>query len=450
MRRRRWFVAGASAAVLVGAIVWVARRETPREPPVVAVTDPEIAAAVEAARAEVVARPSDAARWGRLGQTFLANGLTGPARECLAEAGRLDTQNPRWPYLEAVSQLLADPVAALPCWQRAAECSGSDTLAVTARLRWAEELIANGRPAEAEPVLRGVLASHPDSNRVHFDLGLLAVARNDPGAGIEHFGRCADDPSARRKSATHLAALYAAQGNTKEAAAAARRVAELPADRDWPDPFLEGYLDLTVGREALFIQAEKQQLVGNIQHAVRLYQTVIQKYPAEARAYVKLGMIFADHGDYGAAEQVLRDGLRVAPDLVQGHFFLAAALFPQAERLGFASPAGREKLQQTVVAARRATELKPDHGFAHLYLGLALRKLGQKAEGLVSLREAVRCTPEATDPHLHLGQALWDDGRAEDAGEAVTELETAVRLAGPTDQRPRVALERVKAGKKTP
>jgi tetratricopeptide (TPR) repeat protein len=426
------------------AVWWWVPREKPPEPPDVTISDPAVAGAVAKARAEVVAHPKDAARWGRLGQTFLANGLLGPARECLAEAGKLAPQDPQWPYLEGVSLLLSDPVAAVPCWQRAAECPGDDDRAATARFRWAEVLLANDRFAEAESVLRALLVRRPNDPRVHLDLGLVAVARNDPRESLEHFRRCADHPSARRKVATQLAALYNSQGKTAEAAEFASRLSDATPDQDWPDPFLESYLSLTVGRDALFIQAEKLQQ-GNPQQAITLFQTVIRRYPDEARAYSKLGMLLAELGNYPAAEEILRAGLAVNPDMVQGHFFLAAALFPQAERLGLDTPAGREKLRQTATAARRATELKPDHGFAHLYLGLALNRLGQKAEAITALREAVRCTPEATDPHLHLGQALFDDGQTE---QAVAELETAVRLASKNDPRPRAALERVKAGPK--
>ena len=446
MRRRRWVLVGIVAVTLAGAAVWwsTSRRPAPPAPPDIAISDPAVAAAVAKARAEVTANPTDAARWGRLGQTFLANGLLAPARECLAEAGKLDPKDPQWPYLEAVSLLLDDPLAAVPCWQRAAECPGDDDRAATA-LRWAEVLLANDRPTEAEAVLRGLLARRPIDPRVHLDLGLVAVARNDPGAGIEHFRRCSAHPAARRKAATHLAALYTAQGKPAEAAESARRADELPPDQEWADPFLESYLPLTVGREALFIQAEKLQH-GNPEQAVPLFRMVIQRYPDEARAYPKLGMLLAEMGEYRAAEDVLRAGLAVHADLVQTHFFLAVALFPQAERLGLGTPAGQEKLRQTVTAARRATELKPDHGFAHLYLGLALDRLGQKAEALAALHEAVRCTPEAADPHLHLGLALFEAGQTE---QGIAELETAVRVASKHDPRPRAALERVKAGKKS-
>jgi tetratricopeptide (TPR) repeat protein len=424
---------------------WTHRSPPPRTPPEGAIADPVVAAAVSKARAEVIAHPNDSAAWGRLGQTFLANGELIPARECLAEAGRLDPGNPVWPYLEGISLLLSDPVAAIPCWQRAAECPGDDDRAVTARLRWAEALLANNQPSEAESALQQVRAGHPTMPRLTFDLGLLAMTRGDTQAAIDLFRKCLDDPAARRKSSTHLAALYASLGKSAGATEFARKAEELPPDHDWPDPFLESYVGFTIGRESLFIQAEKEQQRGNIRQAILLYREVIQQYPAEGRAYAKLGMLLAELGDYAEAERVLRNGLAVEPNMVQNHFFLAVALFHQAERVGLSTPAGQEKLKQTEAEARKATQLKPDHGFAYLYLGLSLNNLGQKKEALAAFREAVRCTPEATDPHLHLGQALAEEGQTD---EAITELEAATRLATPTDTRPRTALDRVRKAKK--
>ena len=78
--------------------------------------------------------------------------------------------------------------------------------------------------------------------------------------------------------------------------------------------------------------------------------------------------------------------------------------------------------------AREALARKPDYGFAHMSLGLALKQLGKKTEAVKSLEEAVRCTPEYADIHLHLAEALADAGRAADA---VPRFEEALRLAPP-------------------
>jgi tetratricopeptide (TPR) repeat protein len=451
MHKRWWAILAAIVALAIvgGGLRWGLwdSPPTPTLPPEVASEDPELAEAINRARSRVTARPEDATEWGRLGQTLLANGLSDPARICFSRAQELDATEPRWAYLEGVSLLLRDPMAAIPCWQHAAERARGDELALTARLRWAEALMANDRLVEADEILRQELVTHPENVRLHFDLGSLASARSDSAGAIDQFRRCGNDPACRRKAATNLAALLSLQGKSDEAASFAAQAERLPPDSDWPDPFLSEIALMTLGRDGLFIQAEKQQQMGNVGLAEQMFYEVIQRYPDEARAYAKLGMILTERGDYARAEGTLRDGLRRSPDHVQCLFLLAAALFHQAERRGFDREESQAKLREAAASAARAVELKPDHGFAHLYRGLALKHLGQQREALASMREAARCTPEATDPHLHLGQALWEAGQVD---EGRRELETAIRLAGPADKRPQATLDRLRSGGPAP
>ena len=74
-----------------------------------------------------------------------------------------------------------------------------------------------------------------------------------------------------------------------------------------------------------------------------------------------------------SAEQLVRDGIRASPDHVQCLFILTVALFHQAERAGFNRPESQTKLREAVDVAAHAVAIKPDHGFAHLYRGLALK-----------------------------------------------------------------------------
>lgn len=445
MNRR--YALGMLLLVLAGAglTYYFTRRPEPKrviEPPNVTLDDPALTYAVEKARAEIVAAPNDSEKWGRLGQLFLANILADPARDCFREAARLNPDEIRWPYLEAVSFQQRDPQAAMPLWERAASLPGDARIRRTARLRWAEELIANDRLAEAEAILHEVGTSNEP--RVEFARGQLAVAKNQPREAITHYLRCQDNPSARQKSLSAIARLSTLIGDTEQAKKAAEQAQRLPPDADWPDPIREELLPYTVGRDALYLQAERQFMMGNIPQAVSLLRQVIDQFPDESRAYFKLGMILAEAGDNRGAEEVLRAGLKIAPNMVQGHFFLAVALFNQAERAGVTSTAGQEYLRAAATAAHRAIELKPDHGFAHLYLGLSQQQLGQSDAALKSLRTAVRCNPEATDPHLHLGEALANRGERK---EAEAELTIAASLANPQDARPQKALERLR-GKK--
>jgi len=438
---RRLVVMFLGVAAVAGGIWWaLGQRAAPKTPASVPIDDPAVASAVAASRDAVIGRPDDAALWGRLGQTYLANGFSDPAHECFVEAARLDPEEPRWPYLEGISLLLRDPAAALACWQRAAECPGSPARTEVARLRWAESLFQNNRGAEAEAIFRAIVNQQPQNIRAHLGLGLIAQSRNDDAEAIAHFRLCTETPFSRLKALSGLAAAYSHRGEKALAEESARRAEHLPPDQRWPDPMMEDLIPFTVGLNGLRTQAGFQQQEGNARQAILILRHLIGEYPADGQSYAQLGMILVENGEFAEAEQVLRSGLQIAPDLVQAHYSLAVSLYYQAQAAGFSSAAGRSKLEEAEREARRAVELKPDHGFAHLYRGLALRQLGKNPEGLASLREAARCTPDSPDTHLRLGEALWDEQKSQ---EGIEELRTAARLSSPNDHRAEKILERI-------
>jgi tetratricopeptide (TPR) repeat protein len=446
VRKKRWLILVVLLAA-GGVGLWLGLRKgpTPPTPPEVSTDDTSLAAAIDKERANVIARPGDARAWGRFGQTLLSNGLPDPARVCFVEAAKLDSTEPRWPYLEGVSLLTRDPIAAIPCWQRAAERASDPELALAASFRWAEALIGNDRADEAEGILRQKLDRHADSARLYFDLGTIAAARNDLLAATNHFRQCLEDPAARRKATIHLASLASLAGKPVDAAAIAAQAEKLPPDSDWPDPYMAELAYLAVGRNGLFMQAEKEAQMGNVRVAAQMYEEVIRRYPDEARAYAKFGMLLTEQGDYVQAEQLARNGIRASPDHVQCLFILAVALFHQAERKGFSLAESQARLREAVEVAAHAVAIKQDHGFAHLYRGLALKHLGRSDDALASFREAVRCTPEEADPHLHLGQALSEFGKVQ---EGKVELEMAARLSRPKDRRAADLLDTLRKAEK--
>ena len=66
-----------------------------------------------------------------------------------------------------------------------------------------------------------------------------------------------------------------------DAAAFAAQAEKLPPDTDWPDPFMAELAYLTIGRNGLFMHAEKEQM-GNVRVAAQMYEEVIRRYPDEA------------------------------------------------------------------------------------------------------------------------------------------------------------------------
>jgi eukaryotic-like serine/threonine-protein kinase len=72
-------------------------------------------------------------------------------------------------------------------------------------------------------------------------------------------------------------------------------------------------------------------------------------------------------------------------------------------------------LDEAVAACRRATELKPDYGYAHYDLGFFLFRMGRVDEALVPLRRAVELMPDNSVAHSKLGRVLADKGHLAEA-----------------------------------
>jgi tetratricopeptide (TPR) repeat protein len=449
-RDRRWTVRlgllGLGLGLLgIGAAVaslWWGRESTPPGPPGIALAgvDPAVAAAVTAVRDRVVREPKSANAWGTLGAILLANEFPADADPCLARAEELDPHEPRWPYLRAWGLLPRDREAAVQHLRRALERSGDDEKGIAIRLRLAETLLTVGSNEEAGALFQQVLDKDPQNIRAHYGAGMVASALDKTDAAVMHLSGCTESPFARRKACAELAALSLRRGEPKAAEEFSRKADRAAKDVDWPDPYLSENARLAIGEQNRLGQGEQLQGAGRLKEAAAQFRDLIKDYPNDGRAYVKLGMALDQMGDYAEAEPVLRTAIHLAPDESQAHYFLSVALFHQAEGLGKpASPHALELVQEAADQARIATDLKPDHAFAHLYLGLCLKELGKKDAAIASLRKAVLYSPDTTDPHLHLGEALAENGNKK---EGLAELKRAAELAGEEDSRPREALKR--------
>src|SRR5262249_30843390 len=153
-------------ATAVGWGLWVRWPSRMPDPPVpdLASAEPDVADAIEAARAPAAANPRSAAAWGHLGMVLHVHDYLPEAERCYAQAGKLDSIDPRWPYLEGLTQL-HDPVnfgAGLGSLERAVELSGD---LPAPRLRLGEALLEQGRLDEAERHFRHVLEREPTNAR---------------------------------------------------------------------------------------------------------------------------------------------------------------------------------------------------------------------------------------------------------------------------------------------
>lgn len=402
-------VVGIFAVLLGGWYLWVWC--TAPAPPVVAYTDadPLVVQTLEDARRDAWWHPHSAAAWGRLGQLLAAHGYKGPSNRALAEAQRLAPDNPRWPYLQGYNLLTDDPATAVRYLKEAVAMCGSKPDGP--RLTLAEAYLQQGQWEEARQEYGEVVRSNPDNARAHLGLGRLALERSQLREALPHLERAAANPLTRKASGLLLAQVQHQMGDRAAADRERSRVAELPSDPLWPDPYLEEVQSLMIGKQARLSRLQTLHRQGRHDEARSLARQLENEYPDVYWHVEGRGQMVKR--DFASAERALRKAIKLAPESIDAQFDLGTALFEQKDYAGAAE------------CYRKVTELEPGYGPAHLRLGHCWAKQGNREDALRAFQAAVRYAPQSAEARRDLGEALAQQGRTT---EAIAELRQALQL----------------------
>jgi Flp pilus assembly protein TadD len=263
-------------------------------------------------------------------------------------------------------------------------------------------------------------------------MGLLAIAREDWKTAQDHLVRSLGSPSCQQKARVQLAAVCSRLGDMASADEFHTQADRLPPDRDWGDPLVTEYLHYAVKKRTRYKLAEQLEAHGRFRESAAVLRPLAADYPEDYLPQLTLGKMLAQSGDFGGAEKALRKALHLAPDKVQSHYYLSLLLFKKGEEVARGGDSDRaraeELFREAASLARDALAIKPDYGYAHMALGLSLKRLGQREQALAALRQAVRCNPEFAELHFQLGETLAEEGLAT---EARARLEQALRFAPP-------------------
>jgi tetratricopeptide (TPR) repeat protein len=456
------------AVLLVGAGGFLAYRHfrsTPPNPPdpKAETLEPAVVAAVGKARERVLKEPTSALAWGEFGEVLFANDLEDEARICFTEAGRLDRKSSRWAYLEgAVLVNRGDREGALPYLQRALELVGDrENENPGPRFVLAESLLLLGRGAEAEPHIRRILERKASDPRGHFDAGLLAIASGNWEGARGHLLKCLDNPATRQKARVQLAAVCRRLGDLTRAEEFQAEASRMPADADWSDPVIDACFLRAVKKRSAFRMAENLEAQGRFTEALQIAVPLAEEYPDDDVAQLLVGRLFAQVGEFAQAERALRRARQIAPRKVQPHYLLSLQLIQHGQQLKLIQQGQKLKadgntggadalFREAAALAREALSIKPDYGFAHMALGLALKELGQKAEARSALEDAVRCSPEYAEMHLRLAEVLDELDRAPEARERYQQALLLAPPNAPWRGRVEARVEELKKGQKPP
>lgn len=126
------------------------------------------------------------------------------------------------------------------------------------------------------------------------------------------------------------------------------------------------------------------------------------------------GVKLTQGGKPGEAVALLRDAVRLDPEMTAARFHLANALRNTGD------PDGAER------ELREAAKLAPDSGVIYNLLGIVLSKRGDVAGAIAEFRKSAQIQPKEATAHFNLAQALERSG---DRTAALAEYRTASDLA---------------------
>jgi tetratricopeptide (TPR) repeat protein/SAM-dependent methyltransferase len=314
---------------------------------------------------------------------------------------------------------------------------------------------------EAEHIYRELLQAHPNHPEANYEMGVLAVQRKLPTAGLPYFTAALDaDPARGQYWVGYIDALFQA-GETE----AAREILTRARLQGLEGAEAEA---LTLRMEAHPIQSgpagpQGPQAFGStplvspeynpdpreidafvtlfaarrFTEAASVAQAMTERYPSHGIGWKALGAAFNQIGRSTDALVPMQKAAAMSPDDIEVHYNLGVVL-QELGRLGEAEACYRRALRinpgyahalcnlGTILQElgrvgdaetfyRRAIQARPDYAKAHRNLGAALHDLGRLDEAEASYRQALRIMPEDPETQYNLGVTLMDLGRPGDA-----------------------------------
>ncbi len=264
-------------------------------------------------------------------------------------------------------------------------------------LQLALQTLKEGRHAEAEQILRQILAAVPAHPGTRNSLGESLLAQGRIGEALPEFEQAVRLMPDYARAWANLAGVLGQMGRLDEALAAYRQ-----AISQRPD-FAEGLC--SVGN-ILAMQGKHPEAILEFREALRLK-------PNFAEACLSLGTSLATLGDKQNAETFFRTAIRINPQMFQAWANLGVLL--QAHGA----------LEESQHALAQALALKPDNAGMYFQMGGVLSAQGHHAQAAEAYAQAARLDPSHADAFNNLGIALRMVGKVDASAGAFRRAVTA-------------------------
>ena len=267
-----------------------------------------------------------------------------------------------------------------------------------------------GNLQEAERLYRAILQvqpKHPDANH---NLGLLAIAKNQPAVALPLFKLAVGvDPNIEQFWLSYIEALIAEQ-HFDDAKRALKKGKKKGVSKEKIKALTKNLMSVKQGNISSPVpsQLEMQKLINHYQQglhsdAEKLAILLVRQFPNHAFAWKILGAIYQALGHMTDALAAGSKAVELDPKDNQAQNGLGVIL----EDLG--------RFEEAEACYRLAVRLKYDYPEAHYNLGITLNQLGRAEEAEKSYKKAIVLKPDYAKAHTHLGTTLQELGRLEDA-----------------------------------
>lgn len=150
-------------------------------------------------------------------------------------------------------------------------------------------------------------------------------------------------------------------------------------------------------------QGEQLLVKGDVEAAGALFEEAIADDPNDARAWLDLGLVYEEEGEWTAAEEAYRRSAEIDGRFAEAFNNLGLLLRERGD------------LRGAIEQLERAVLLDPGFGIAHFNLALAYEDTGDEAAAEREYLTTIEALPEDPVPRINLALLYLEQGRGEDA-----------------------------------
>jgi Flp pilus assembly protein TadD len=154
---------------------------------------------------------------------------------------------------------------------------------------------------------------------------------------------------------------------------------------------------------------------GQVDSAWAIFEEAIAKNPQDARAWLDLGLVHEEVGDWAAAERAYRRSTEIDGDFAEAYNNLGVLLRERGE------------LADAIPMLERAAALDPQLGPARFNLALAYEDAGDTNAAEREYLRAIEAMPDDPIPRINLAMLYLDAGRKERAENLLRTVAPMVR-----------------------